>query len=250
MEHAEIVHEMNRIVDAAHAEQIHLRVIGGLAVHYHSPRLRGRQMTRDYADIDFVVRKHDRRKLEPFFKNFGYVSDRNFNLVNGDRRQLYVNPQTGRHIDIFIGDFEMCHKLPLRDRLHAHPVTIPLAELLLSKTQIVQLNHKDALDLVALLLDNELGFHDEAKINLDRILRLCRRDWGLYKTTSINLKRLEDLLLYENPGLSEQDTETVLRRIEQIRRALQAMPTDILWKARDRLGTRLRWYTEVEEVER
>lgn len=250
MEHAEIVHEMNRIVDAARAEQIHLRVIGGLAVHYHSPRLRGRQMTRDYADIDFVVRKHDRRKLEPFFKNFGYVSDRNFNLVNGDRRQLYVNPQTGRHIDIFIGDFEMCHKLPLRDRLHAHPVTIPLAELLLSKTQIVQLNHKDALDLVALLLDNELGFHDEAKINLDRILRLCRRDWGLYKTTSINLKRLEDLLLYENPGLSEQDTETVLRRIEQIRRALQAMPTDILWKARDRLGTRLRWYTEVEEVER
>lgn len=250
MEHAEIVHEMNRIVDAARAEQIHLRVIGGLAVHYHSPRLRGRQMTRDYADIDFVVRKHDRRKLEPFFKNFGYLGDRNFNLVNGDRRQLYVNPQTGRHIDIFIGDFEMCHKLPLRDRLHAHPVTIPLAELLLSKTQIVQLNHKDALDLVALLLDNELAFHDEAKINLDRILRLCRRDWGLYKTTSINLKRLEDLLLYDNPGLSEQDTEIVLRRIEQIRRALQAMPTDILWKARDRLGTRLRWYTEVEEIER
>lgn len=250
MEHAEIVHEMNRIVDAARAEQIHLRVIGGLAVHYHSPRLRGRQMTRDYADIDFVVRKHDRRKLEPFFKTFGYVSDRNFNLVNGDRRQLYINPQTGRHIDIFVGDFEMCHKLPLRDRLDAHPVTVPLAELLLSKTQIVQLNHKDALDLVALLLDNELAFHDEAKINLDRILRLCRRDWGLYKTTSINLKRLEDLLLHDNPGLSEQDTEIVLRRIEQIRRALQAMPTDILWKARDRLGTRLRWYTEVEEIER
>jgi len=250
MEHAEIVHEMNRIVDAARAEQIHLRVIGGLAVHYHSPRLRGRQLTRDYADIDFVVRKHDRRKLEPFFKNFGYLGDRNFNLVNGDRRQLYVNPQTGRHIDIFIGDFEMCHKLPLRDRLHAHPVTIPLAELLLSKTQIVQLNHKDALDLVALLLDNDLGFHDESKIDLDRILRLCRRDWGLYKTTSINLKRLEDLLLHENPGLSEQDTEIVLCRIEQIRRALQAMPTDILWKARDRLGTRLRWYTEVEEIER
>jgi hypothetical protein len=250
MEHAEIVHEMNRIVDAARAEQIHLRVIGGLAVHYHSPRLRGRQLTRDYADIDFVVRKHDRRKLEPFFKNFGYLGDRNFNLVNGDRRQLYVNPQTGRHIDIFVGDFEMCHKLPLRDRLDAHPVTVPLAELLLSKTQIVQLNQKDALDLVALLLDNDLGFHDESKIDLDRILRLCRRDWGLYKTTSINLKRLEDLLLHENPGLSEQDTEIVLCRIEQIRRALQAMPTDILWKARDRLGTRLRWYTEVEEIER
>jgi hypothetical protein len=144
----------------------------------------------------------------------------------------------------------MCHKLPLRDRLDAHPVTIPLAELLLSKTQIVQLNRKDALDLIALLLDNELSFHDDSMINLDRILRLCRRDWGLYKTTTINLKRLEDILQNENPGLSETDTQTVLRRIGQIRKALQNMPTDILWKARDRLGTRLRWYTEVEEVER
>jgi hypothetical protein len=250
MESPEIIHEMTRIVDAARAAQIHLRVIGGLAVHYHSPRLRGRELPRDYADLDFVVRKHDRRKLEAFFKTFGYLGDRNFNLVNGDRRLLYINPQTGRHIDIFVGDFEMCHKLPLRDRLDAHPVTIPLAELLLSKTQIVQLNRKDALDLIALLLDNELSFHDDSMINLDRILRLCRRDWGLYKTTTINLKRLEDILQNENPGLSETDTQTVLRRIGQIRKALQNMPTDILWKARDRLGTRLRWYTEVEEVER
>ena len=250
MEAAEIVAEMDRIVSAARAEQIHLRVIGGLAVHYHSPRVRGREFGREYADLDFVVRKHDRRKLESFFRNFGYLGDRNFNLVNGERRLLYIHPQTGRHIDIFVGDFEMCHKLPLRDRLDAHPVTIPLAELLLSKTQIVQLNRKDALDLVALLLDNELSFHDENKINLDRILRLCRRDWGLYKTTSINLKRLEEILLRENPGLSDADTQLVLGRIGQLRRALQAMPTDILWKARDRLGTRIRWYTEVEEVER
>ena len=250
MEHAEIVAEMDRIVSAARAEQIHLRVIGGLAVHYHSQRVRGHEFGRDYADIDFVVRKHDRRKLEPFFKNFGYVGDRNFNLVNGDRRLLYIHPLTGRHIDIFVGDFEMCHKLPLRDRLDAHPVTVPLAELLLSKTQIVQLNRKDALDLIALLLDNELSFHDETKINLDRILRLCKRDWGLYKTTSLNLKRLEDVLLHDNPSLSEEDTKIVLNRIGHLRKALQSMPTGILWKARDRVGTRLRWYTEVEEIER
>lgn len=247
---SEVIAEMNRIVDAARDAQIHLRVIGGLAVHFHSPRFRRSEFCRDYADIDFVVRKHDRRKLEPFFRDFGYIGDRRFNLANGDRRQLYVNPQTGRHIDIFVGDFEMCHKLPLRDRLDAHPVTVPLAELLLSKTQIVQLNRKDALDLVALLLDNELGFQDESKIDLDRVLRLCRRDWGLYKTTSINLKRIEDLLQHDNPGLSEHDTEIVLRRIAQIRKALQGMPTNILWKARDRVGTRLRWYTEVEEIER
>ena len=250
MESSEIFIEMNRIVDAARSEKIHLRAIGGLAVHFHSVRVQRREFNREYADIDFVVRKHDRRKLDAFFKNIGYLGDRNFNLMNGDRRQLFVNPETGRHIDIFVGDFEMCHKLPLRDRLDAHPVTVPLAELLLSKTQIVELNRKDAVDLIALLLDNELSFHDETKINLDRIMRLCKRDWGLYKTTSINLKRLEEILLYENPGLNETDTQMVLHRIGHLRKALQSMPTDILWKARDRVGTRLRWYTEVEEIER
>lgn len=250
MELTEIVSEMNRIVEAARAEQIHLRVIGGLAVHYHSPLVRHRTFHREYADIDFVVLKHDRRKLDAFFKSLGYTGDRTFNLLNGDRRQVFIQQGSGRRVDIFVGDFEMCHKLPLRGRLDAHPVTVPLAELFLSKTQIVELNRKDALDLIALLRDNELSPRDDAKINLDRILNLCKRDWGLYKTTSINLQRIEDILLHDNPGLAEEDTRLVLDRIAELRKALKTMPTDILWKARDRLGTRIRWYTEVEEVDR
>lgn len=250
MELPEILSEMNRILESARAERLHLRVIGGLAVHFHSPLVRHRMFNREYADIDFVILKHERRKLDGFFKALGYTGDRTFNLLNGDRRQVFIQNATGRRIDIFVGDFEMCHKLPLRDRLDAHPVTVPLAELFLSKTQIVELNRKDALDLIALLRDNELSLRDDAKINLDRILRLCRRDWGLYKTTSINLQRLEDILLNSNPGLDEADTRLVLDRIAHLRKALKTMPTDILWKARDRVGTRLRWYTEVEEVDR
>ena len=46
----------------------------------------------------------------------------------------------------------MCHKLPLNGRLKMHPVTIPLAELFLSKAQIVQFNRKDAFDIISLLL--------------------------------------------------------------------------------------------------
>ena len=56
--------------------------------------------------------------------------------------------------DVFIGDFTMCHTLPLADRLHIEPVTIPLAELFLSKAQIVDLNRKDVLDLLTLILDH------------------------------------------------------------------------------------------------
>ncbi len=242
----EIALEMTRLVNAARDEQIHLRAIGGLAVRHHSARS---TFHRDYADIDFVVHKTERRKLEAFFRRMGYLPDRNFNLLNGDKRQIFAHEATGRRIDIFVGDFEMCHRLPLKDRLHIHPVTVPLAELLLSKTQIVELNRKDALDLVALLLDNEVGHNDET-INLDRICRLCARDWGLFKTTSINLKRVEELVSTPELSLAADDRRTILRRIDDIRRALATMKKDILWMARDRVGTRLRWYTEVEEVNR
>jgi len=245
-----IIEEANRLMDEAQREHLHLRLIGGLAVRMHSSNLDHFNLQRIYPDIDFVADRHEQRRLGIFFHKMGYLPDKAFNTLNGGRRQIYYDTQIGRHIDIFVGDFEMCHKLPLRDRLGLHPVTLPLAELFLTKTQIVDLNRKDALDLVALLLDNELGACDEEMINLERVARLCARDWGLYTTTMINLGKLEQMLHTENPGLSEEQTRLVLQRIQQIRSALRSISKPLLWKARDRVGTRLRWYTEVEEVNR
>jgi hypothetical protein len=99
----EIVIEMNRLMDAARANEIDMRVIGGLAVREHSP-LQRPVFTREYPDIDFVVHKKARRKLSPFFRDMGYIPDREFNTLNGTRRQIFMNSLTGRHIDVFVGD--------------------------------------------------------------------------------------------------------------------------------------------------
>ena len=247
----EILSEMQRLVTAAQTEQIHLRLIGGVAIRYHSPSATHRELHRDYPDLDFVVYKRERRKLEPFFDRMGYVPDRTFNLLNGDRRQIFYDSHGGRRVDIFVGDFEMCHRLPMRaDRLGTHPVTVPLTELFLSKTQIIELNRKDALDLIALLLDNQVGYEGDDVINLGRITRMCLKDWGLYKTLTINLGRLDHVVTEENPGLTPAETDIVLERIDAIRFALDRAAKPLLWRFRNRLGTRLRWYTEVEEVER
>lgn len=245
-----IIEEMNRLMDASREKKIHLRLIGGLAIKFHSPSASHRALQRSYPDIDLVVRKSDKRKLEIFFASMGYEPEKNFNLLNGDRRQIFFDRQTGRRIDIFVGDFEMCHKLPMRDRLDAHPVTVPLAELFLSKTQIVELNNKDALDIISLLLDNEVGFNDNGMINMDRITRLCLKDWGLYKTLTITLSKVENILVKHNPGLDTAQLQLVLARINTIRRLLDRANKPILWKFRDRVGTRIRWYLEVEEVSR
>jgi hypothetical protein len=197
------------------------------------------------------VPREQRHKLESFFVTMGYSPDKQFNLLNGLRRQIYHQENSDRRIDILVGDFEMCHKLPLEDhRLDVDPVTIPLAELLLSKAQIVQLNRKDAMDILSLLLNNELGRDEERKIGLDRVAQLCAQDWGLYKTVTINLERVEDLLSTDEFRLPMDERELILSRFRQIRDAIEAAPKSLAWQLRDKVGTRLRWYEEVEEVDR
>jgi hypothetical protein len=245
----DILDEMNRLLEAARANSILLRAIGGLAVRVQSGDFR-KFFTREYRDLDFVVADGDRKKIEPFFQEMGYESNRRFNLLNGSKRQIYLDPNSERHVDVFIGQFEMCHKLPMHGRLQLDPVTVPLADLLLSKAQIAELNQKDALDIASILLYNETGKDDAGKINLDYIARLCGQDWGLYKTTSINLKRVEEVVGDETLNLTETERGLILKRIAQIHRTFEVMPKSLAWQMRDKVGTRVRWYEEVEEVDR
>ena len=247
----ELVLEMKRLIDAARQQQVQLRAFGGLAIYVHSQN-NPRFFHRDSPDVDFVVPHEQRQLLESFFESMGYVPNKRFNLLNGARRQIYYQQQDeDRRVDILVGDFEMCHKLPLDDqRLQVDPLTIPLAELLLSKAQIVQLNRKDALDILSLILNNELGKDKDGKIGLDRIALLCSQDWGLYKTVTINLKRVQDLLAGEELSLTDAEKNLIMERVHKIEQAIQEAPKSLAWQMRDKVGTRVRWYEEVEEVDR
>jgi hypothetical protein len=245
---SDLAGEMHRLIDAANERQVRLRAFGGLAILEHS-REDPRFFQRDKPDIDLLVPKGERHKLEAFFRNMGYSPDKQFNLLNGMRRQIFRRDSDGLRIDILVGDFEMCHKLPLEDRLHVHPVTIPLAELLLSKAQIVQLNRKDAFDIISLLLNNDVGLESEGKIGVNRIAWLCAQEWGLHKTTSMNLQRVEETLLRADMHLEPDQRERIIGRIRLIQSAMEAEEKPLAWRLRDRVGTRVRWYAEVEEVE-
>lgn len=240
---------MNRLITAAQEREIFLRALGGLAVKVHH-KAEHPLFTRDFGDLDLVVASKQRREFESFMPLMGYSSNKQFNLLNGAHRQIYYHNETEMKVDIFIGTFEMCHKISLEDRLHIHPITIPPAELLLTKAQINELNRKDALDIASLLLNVETGTDDEDKINLHQISHLCSNDWGLYKTTSINLKRVEDIVTDENQNLTQHERHLILTGIGQIMQAFEEMPKSMQWKMRDKVGTRVRWYEEVEEVAR
>lgn len=241
--------ELHRLVNAANAKNIQLRAIGGLAVHVHD-KLKHPLFAREFADLDFCIPLKQRRAFEAFMPEMGYSPHRQFNILNGDQRQIYYHDATEMKVDIFVGHFEMCHRIPLEERLGADPVTIPLAELFLSKAQIIELNRKDAFDLTSILLNNKTGEGDDETINLAVLAQLGGADWGLYKTTSINLDKLETMLNNNEIPLDDEEKALVTGRINDIRSTFAGMPKPIAWQLRDRVGTRVKWYIEVEEVQR
>ena len=245
----EILAEMMRLVGAAEAQNLQIRALGGLAVQVHN-KSKHPLFTREFADLDFVIAKKQRREFEVFMPTVGYSPDKHFNVLNGSERQLYFDDKTGMKIDIFVGDFEMCHKIPLEDRLTFDPLTIPLAELFLSKAQIVELNRKDLLDIISILFNNETGSDDNEKINLDVLAQLCSQDWGLYKTISINLEKVEELINKPDEKVTEGERKLILERVREIRNTFADMDKPLAWQLRDRVGTRVKWYIEVEEIDR
>ena len=135
---SEPVEEALRLIEEAERQNIILRALGGVAVKLHTER-EPETFKRDYSDIDLVVDKDSGPKVANFLKQMGYEPNVSFNTYNGHERQLYYDLENQRQLDIFVGDFRMCHYIPLNNRLLVEPYTIPRAEPL-TKIQIVQMN--------------------------------------------------------------------------------------------------------------
>jgi hypothetical protein len=242
-----LVGQATAVVDRAEEAGIVVRLIGGIAVALHSPSAHHRALRREYADIDFVAGAVDRRALDDLLAEIGYFPDKRFNSLHGKTRRLYFDESGSRQVDVFMSHFKMCHELPLAERLSVDSPTIPLAELFLTKAQIVQLNQKDLLDLLALLADHPVGAGDDETINADRIAKLCGADWGLAKTVTLTLDRIAEAVATEAAGV---DAPAIASRVEQIRRAIEEAPKSMRWRARARVGERVPWYELPEDPRR
>jgi hypothetical protein len=241
--------EARRLVDAAGQQGIPLRLLGGLAVSMRCPSSSSAALKRDYEDIDMATDQSGGRKLADFFKDQGFDPDKELNMLNGHRRQIYYHKEIGK-VDIFVGEFEMCHRFSFAGRLNLHPYTIPLADLFLSKAQIVALNRKDLIDLLALLADHPVVGDDEEALDGSYIAGLCTRDWGFFTTVNMTLDRVDHCLKKGEIVLDGPMAAVILDRTRALRKIIDQQPKTLAWKTRSVIGTRQRWYLEVEEVER
>jgi hypothetical protein len=246
--HQDVFEETVRLLEAAQASNVPVRLLGGMAIVLHVGELLHPAFRRQIRDIDLATPRRDGRKVADFLVEQGYEANKTFNAMHGDRRLLFYDDPNDRQIDVFVGRFEMCHQLPLEDRLELEPMTLPLAELVLTKLQIVKLNKKDAYDVFSLLLTHEIGDADSETINARRIAELCAADWGLYRTVGLNLERLRTG--FELPELTGAERETIVNRVRELEDAIEREPKSRKWKMRARVGDRVRWYEDPEEVEK
>jgi hypothetical protein len=242
----DIVAEADRILVAAHAAPVPLRLIGGLAVNRQVGGRSPGALLRSYQDIDLATPKGSGRAVSQLMTGLGYEPDQEFNTLQGTRRMVFYDEANQRKADLFVGAFELCHTIPITDRIEADPDTIPLAELLLTKLQVVDLNEKDLRDLVALLLAVPIGHGDDGEINGDRIAVLLAGDWGLWRTTRMNLERVREGV--EQYDLEPSERESVRARCDELWTRIEQQPKTRGWSLRNRIGDRKRWYEVPEEI--
>jgi hypothetical protein len=126
--------------------------------------------------------------------------------------------------------------------------SIPLAEMLLEKMQIVRINEKDIIDTIMLLLEHPLGDKDNETINIKHIAELCSNDWGLWRTTTMNLEKVR-LLAQGYPQLDAEQKAKIEMQVKAALVRLEQEPKALAWRLRARVGDRVKWYNDVDEVQ-
>ena len=177
----------------------------------------------------------------------GYREDPEINLYFAGQRMVFNHSGTGIHIDIFFDKLNFCHMIRWANRLEQDSPTIPLAEMLLEKMQIVKINEKDIIDTIMLLLEHPLGDRDVDTINIARISSLCSQDWGLWRTLTMNLRKVAQL----GQGYKELGASEISHLAAQVEAALQKIdqePKTLSWKIRAKVGDRVKWYQDVDDI--
>jgi len=245
-----LLEEMDRIVKAATVRGVTLRGLGAAAIrkHSHGFAQQCNVLARPLTDLDFITySKHERHTME-VLKTCGYHQDRaRAYMRNLTGRSVLEDPNRKLIVDLFFDKLSYNHVLDLHGRLEQDSLTIPLADILLEKTQIVQINEKDVKDMILLLREHPVGQLDNETINLSRICDVLSCDWGFYYTVTTNLDKISQYAQSLN-GLQEADRNDVLSKIAQIRTAIESSPKNLSWRMRARVGSKKKWYNDVEEL--
>jgi hypothetical protein len=243
----DVVEEARRVAGISEQRGVPLRLLGGVAINVRAGGDLIPCFRREYADMDFIVPKGRSSETQKFLESLGYAPQRRFNALYGSERLLYFDEDHGRQVDVLVGTFRMSHEIPIGKRLELEPMTIPLAELLLTKLQIIELNEKDVRDSLAILHNHPVEESDGDSVNAAHVAKLCASNWGLWRTFTANLGALGGHI--DRYDVGEEGKGRISRGIEKLQGRIEEEPKPFSWRMRAKIGDRKRWYDLPEEVE-
>jgi hypothetical protein len=243
--------EARFLTDEAQKEGLILRVMGPIALHYHFPAFvdlynrMERLGERVFTDIDYAAYSKHRSKLVPFFNDHGYELEKRAAMISGGTRLIFFSNRIPM-IDVFFDKLDYNHMIDYRNRLEIHPYCVSLADLLLQKLQIVQINDKDLKDGMLLILAASIGDVEIEAINAKYIAKLFSDDWGFYYTGTNNLIKIKEATAGVK-ALTDEQCGIISEKVDQLLRILEDTPKSGNWKNRAKKGTNKLWYKEVSD---
>lgn len=262
------------IIEAAEKQDVYLRLLGAMAIRMHIQdtefmdlydklsRL-GLDADKKFTDIDFVAYKKQLKSLRKVLENdLGFIVDRMMLQYLRDRgRLIYYEKNNAYHVDVFFDKLEFSHdvhfgKDPEKGRLHLDSPTIPLADIVLQKTQIHRINEKDIKDLIILLRAHDLIETDNTDetnlMNIKYIAEVLANDWGFWKDATENLDKVKKFSekYWKEELISQEDMTDVLNKVNTILEIIKNEPKTKNWQKRAKKGENKQWWRDVEEVER
>ncbi len=238
--------EGKRIAEEAQKLGIHMRVMGPIALHYYFPdqidlyAALERLADRYFTDIDFASYDKTRGKVVKFMKEMGYECEPQTLMMSGKTRHIYYGGAVPM-IDVFFDKLDYCHPIHYKDRLHQDPWSVTLADILLQKLQIWEINDKDLKDIEYLLTAAEIGEDDERKINQAYVARRFADDWGFYHTATTNLGRVK-AHVETVKVFTDAQKQKIKDRCDQFLERIEAEPKTRGWQKRAKKGTAKPWY--------
>ncbi|HEY6279990.1 MAG TPA: hypothetical protein VIX86_27180 [Streptosporangiaceae bacterium] len=247
-----LLQEADQLLGEASRRGLVLRLAGSAGVLRHCDNCRdaasalGREPP---LDLDFFAYRKQQRELGRMFTSLGYRADPSvaYSQEYGIDRLIYLGHGAAAKVDIFLDTLRMSHTIQFKGRLNGPGPTALPAYLLLAKLQIHEITEKDIKDIAALLASHPLGDGSDSSIDSRHVTGLMAHDWGLCHTTLGNLTIAERLLAGWTPAGGVVAAATA--RVQELRQQIEVEPKSLRWKARAKMGTRVRWYEDVGDAE-
>lgn len=251
----EFIKEAKRIVDIGNSQGVPLRIMGGLAIYikisekgeYYKDLWTklSRLGERVFTDIDLVSYGAYREQIVRLLNDIGYELWQPSLWKFGGLRYIFYSDKIPM-VEVFFDKLKMNHEIIFKNRLEIEKYTIPLADLLLTKFQIVNINEKDLKDIAILIRTFEITNTDQNAINGLYIAKILAKDWGFYYTFMINLRKFSNYI-QEHKILDKKSINIIINRLDKLVKIIESEPKTMRWKLRAKIGPKKKWYEEVED---